>query len=115
VVGMITDRDICMAALHQGKSLAEMSVAAAMSHDPLTCRPEDDAADAGRRMSQRQVRRLPVVDAQGRCVGVLSINDLANAVTAPAASRPGTRLTENEVARTLAAVSQHRSTMSDHA
>jgi CBS domain-containing protein len=105
VVGMITDRDITMAALHQGRCLSEIPVSSAMSRDVLTCRPDDDVEDAERRMSERQVRRLPVIGKDGRCVGVLSLNDLATATTR---ARNAKKVSAADVASTLAAVSRHR-------
>ncbi|NUO50758.1 MAG: CBS domain-containing protein [Polyangiaceae bacterium] len=101
VMGMITDRDICMAALTQGQRLQEMSVLSAATTDVATVRDTDDVETAMRLMDRRQVRRLPVVDGSSRVVGVVSINDLARVAQrrglqpAPAPER---------VAGTLAAV-----------
>jgi CBS domain-containing protein len=77
VVGIVTDRDICMAAYTQGRPLYHIQVEAAMTRDPRTCSPDDpiDAAEAI--MQQSQVRRLPVVDDYNTIVGILSLNDIA--------------------------------------
>lgn len=75
----ITDRDICMAAFTRGKRLAELRVTDSMSRDVATCRPDEDVATAVERMAARQVRRLPVVDENGKPCGVLSLNDIAMA------------------------------------
>jgi CBS domain-containing protein len=77
VVGMITDRDVCMAAYTQGRPLGEIQVASAMARDVATCLPEDSITTALGIMETRQIRRLPVVDSWGRLVGMLSISDLA--------------------------------------
>jgi CBS domain-containing protein len=75
-IAMITDRDICMAALTQGKPLSELRVRSAMSKLLYTCHPEDELSAAERTMRVHQVRRLPVVDDAGRIVGLLSVNDI---------------------------------------
>jgi len=66
VIGMVTDRDICMAAYTQGRPLAQSRVESAMSHGAYTCAPGDDIASAEKLMCERQVRRLPVIDEEGR-------------------------------------------------
>ena len=75
-VGVITDRDICMAALTQGRPISEIPVETAMSRQVAACHPNDDVAACERLMSEKQVRRLPVLDQQGKLVGVVSLNDL---------------------------------------
>ncbi len=101
VVGMITDRDICMAAYSSGQCLGDVPVSRAMARHVFSCRPDDSIDRAEQIMSDKQVRRLPVVDEAGRPVGVLSMNDLARH-TASARTRNG-------VLQTLAAISAPRS------
>ena len=108
VAGVITDRDICMAAFTRGLPLSAMKVDSAMSHDAWTCRPSDSIAEAERLMKDHQVRRLPVVGARGEIVGILSLNDIARAASARRHERKPA-LTEDEVAQTLAATCQPRS------
>jgi CBS domain-containing protein len=79
VVAMITDRDICMAAYTQGRRLDEIPVNTAMSRELVTCSPDDSIGNAEKLMSEHQVRRLPVVDPEGRPLGIVTLNDLANA------------------------------------
>jgi CBS domain-containing protein len=98
-VGVITDRDIAMAAYLQGKPLHETVVATAMSKEVHVCRPEDNISAAERTMRERQVRRLPVVDARNRVVGLLSLNDLARAGALDRGKVP-----LDEVGETLAAI-----------
>src|SRR5919205_701264 len=76
VVGVITDRDICMALSMRGQRAGEVRVAEVMSGGVETCTPVDDVREALEAMARRQVRRLPVVDSRGRLVGVLSISDV---------------------------------------
>ena len=76
VVGMLTDRDICMAAYTQGRALHEIPVAIAMSKVLCSCR-ETDAIDVALRvMETNQIRRLPVLDADDHVIGLLSLADV---------------------------------------
>jgi CBS domain-containing protein len=75
--GMITDRDICMSALFQGKSLYDMRVEDAMAKNLQTCRPGDSLTEAEHKMQNARVRRLPVVDDSGGLIGIISMADLA--------------------------------------
>jgi CBS domain-containing protein len=99
VIAMITDRDICMAAYTQGKPLSAMSVASAMSRQCVSCNAEETAQGVERAMRQHQIRRLPVVDDEGRLVGIVSLND----IVLEAATKPA------EMAVTLAAICRHHS------
>jgi CBS domain-containing protein len=83
LVGMITDRDICMAAYTRGKPLAELAVSGAMSTHLATCRPTDTLPAVMERMAQRQIRRVPVVEEDGKLVGIVSLADLALLSQAP--------------------------------
>jgi CBS domain-containing protein len=76
-ISIITDRDICMAAWIQGKPLSQIEVASAMSRRLLIVGAREPIAVAEAIMRRHFVRRLLVVDAEGRLVGVLSIDDLA--------------------------------------
>lgn len=104
LVGMITDRDVCMAAFTQGKPLEALGVEGAMARQVFSVGPDQTIGDAEKLMAEKQVRRLPVVDAAGKPVGIVSLNDLARA-----ADRPG-RLKDGlaKVLHTLAAVCQPR-------
>jgi CBS domain-containing protein len=77
LVGMITDRDICMAAFFAQRPLNEIPVANAMKKDVCACNPGDDLAEARAIMGEMAVRRLPVIDASERLIGLLSLADLA--------------------------------------
>ena len=76
VVGIITDRDICMKLALGGRLAAEVTVGEAMSRDVQTCTPVDDVREALELMQERQLRRLPVVNSDGKLVGILSMGDV---------------------------------------
>ena len=107
VIAMITDRDICMAAYTQGLPLSGMQVRSAMSNELHACHPDDAVAEAERCMGEKQVRRLPIVDLEGRVQGILTINDLARE-TARGSDRAAAQQPQ-EVLRTLRKVGEsHR-------
>jgi CBS domain-containing protein len=105
VVGIVTDRDVAMAAYTQGRRLAEIPVTVAMAKKVLTCRADDDVDIAERTMRENQIRRVPIVDAEGRLQGIVSLNDIARTVLEP--PRVGVRFIEGIVS-TLALVSRPR-------
>ena len=102
-IGMITDRDICMGALFQGKPLRELRVSDAMARKVLACRPQDTLAEAEKAMRDARIRRLPVLDDQGSLIGMLSLADLAREATRER-SQSRKEVTEVEVNNTLAAI-----------
>jgi len=79
VIGMITDRDICIAAATRSKPPAEIRAGEVIStnHGVHAVKPDDDVRVALRTMRKHKVRRLPVVDREQRLAGIVSINDLA--------------------------------------
>src|SRR5262245_48282079 len=79
VVGMITDRDVAMAAFLQGAPLRSITTSSVMSREVVSCLEGDDLGDVERAMRQRQIRRLPVVDGEGRLAGMITLGDLARA------------------------------------
>jgi CBS domain-containing protein len=76
VIGMLTDRDTCMAAYTERRLLSDIPVSRAMAAHVVTCGPDDTVKHAEELMAAHQVRRLPVVHQDGTLVGVLSIDDL---------------------------------------
>lgn len=78
-VAMVTDRDVCLAALRLRRALADLRVQQAMSSYLFTCGPYDDVARIEDLMSLHQVRRMPVVDSDGRPLGIVTLDDLATA------------------------------------
>ncbi len=76
LVGMITDRDIAIRAVAEGKG-PDTSVREVMTQDVKYCFEDEDTDDVVRNMADQQVRRLPVVNRDKRLVGILSLGDLA--------------------------------------
>jgi CBS domain-containing protein len=107
LVGMLTDRDICMAALTRGARLDEIEVASVMSRRVHTCAPEQTLAEAGEVMRLDRIRRAPVVDGDGRLIGLLSLGDLAREAVHERRRRHGEPM-DAGVTTTLAAVSEPR-------
>src|SRR5579872_5281694 len=75
LVGIITDRDIVVRCVAEGKNPAETNVEEVLSHDLETIEPDVDVEEAARLMADRQIRRLPVCE-DGELVGMVSIGDL---------------------------------------
>ena len=77
IVGVITDRDICMAAAMKQSNPAEISVEEVMTGQVYSVNPEDDVVQALQAMQEHKIRRLPVVSAEGELEGILSLIDIA--------------------------------------
>lgn len=77
LVGMLTDRDICVRAVAAGRSPKECKVGEIMSADVKYVFEDETTEDLARNMSTLQVRRMPVLDRDKRLVGIVSIGDLA--------------------------------------
>jgi CBS domain-containing protein len=106
-VGVVTDRDICMATTTKHCAPASIPVGAVMNKQLVTCGPTDDVRTAMHRMAEAQVRRLPVVDKENRVKGLLSLNDLVLAAE-PTARRAGDAVTYTAVLGALKPISAHR-------
>jgi CBS domain-containing protein len=78
VVGMITDRDVCMAVGTRGRAASDITVGEVISLRVYSCRADTDLELAVAIMKRKQVRRLPVTDDWGILSGILSINDVIN-------------------------------------
>ncbi len=76
VIGVITDRDICMAVATRNRLASEIGVREVMSGQTHACRATDDVKHALRIMEREQVRRTPVVNGEGKLQGVLTISDI---------------------------------------
>ena len=107
VVGMITDRDICMTTYFQDRPPSQIQVREAMATKIVACRPDDDVKTAERLMQDNQLRRLPVIDRDGHLLGVVSINDFARkAATDRHLSSP--QVGEAGIVTTMAAIAMPR-------
>lgn len=105
LVGVVTDRDICMAGYTQGLPLRQIPVVTAMASQVVAAHADDDVESVEALMRDYKVRRIPILDSEGRPVGIASMNDLARL-----AARVHKSVVDRDVVETLAAVSQPRST-----
>lgn len=107
LLGVVTDRDICIATAMQGRSPGAIPVGEIMTREPRACLRGDDLKSAVKTMADVQTRRLPVVDAQGVLQGILSLNDLI--LHAEKTERRGEApVTYADVMTALRAVCKHR-------
>ncbi len=110
---MVTDRDLSMTAMFQDRPMSAILVSEAMSKSLASCGPDDNVIDAERTMRRNQLRRLPVMDSEGRLVGILALADIVRA-TGRDNGKPsgrGSRRSEtipDEVAATLADICSPR-------
>ncbi len=81
VIGMITDRDICMATTLNHVHPDRLKVADVAQRDVVTCLPTDEDETALKAMRKHHIHRLPVVDDKGKLEGLLSITDFVRAST----------------------------------
>jgi len=105
LVGVVTDRDVCMAALMTGLPLGLIRVREVMTTEIHTCDQDDELTAAHSAMREQQIRRMPVVNADDELVGVLSLNDLTNEAYS-GRSKAATKR-QRDAGRTLAAVCEH--------
>lgn len=82
VVGMITDRDLTLRVLAEGKDPASTPVRAVMSKNVISCRPDESVEEAEAKMKQHRIRRIPVVDEKGKLAGYFSIGKIAKVTSA---------------------------------
>jgi CBS domain-containing protein len=78
VIGIATDRDLVVRCVADGKDPANIRVGDVCTKEPVTLRPAETIAAAVRLMSEKAIRRLPVVE-DGKAVGIVSLGDLAQA------------------------------------
>lgn len=103
IVGMITDRDICMAAYTKGVPLSAILVADAMATHVFAVREDDSIHLLRHVMSEKKVRRVPVIDGDSRPVGLVSLSDVARA-----AARDDQAQLDHEVVSTIANIASPR-------
>jgi len=101
-IGMITDRDICMAAAMRDKNPSGVSVEEVMTGLVYSLDPEDEIDEALTAMQEHKIRRLPVINAEGELKGILSMNDIVlNART------KGDDIAYGDVVKTYQAICEH--------
>lgn len=105
LVGVITDRDICIALGTRNRRASEVTVSEVNTGPPKSCGLDDDVTAALRIMSEARIRRLPVVDGAGVPQGILSLNDLVLwAQHSDGAKRQG--ISYEDIVNTLVAIGQ---------
>ena len=108
VVGMITDRDICMAAYIRGLPLSEIEVGSVMAKTLCSCRMTDSIATALKVLEQNQIHRLLVLDQDNCLMGLLSLTDIAREAERER-DRSTKEVGETRTAEVLEAISAPRS------
>jgi CBS domain-containing protein len=109
VTGVLTDRDIAIAAFQDAAPLKEIPVAVAMTRDPITIRPEERLGEALVLMRSSQVRRLPVVDGKRTLLGLLTLGDIVR-VIAQMRRRGEDPSASDAIVETFAAIGERRPT-----
>jgi CBS domain-containing protein len=108
VIGMITDRDIAIAAGTKARPAFDIPVKEAMSQALYACSPNDDIHAALNTMSNDKVRRLPVLDAEGNLKGILSMNDIILFANKDR-KKDASDLAYEDIVKTYKAICEHRS------
>ncbi|HZI86096.1 MAG TPA: CBS domain-containing protein [Pyrinomonadaceae bacterium] len=106
VVGLITDRDICMASAMRDRNPSGISVEEVMTGEVYAVKPEDNIDQALQVMQQHQIRRLPVINPEGELEGILSMNDIVLKAKGPD-GRAGDSIDYADVVKTYQAICQH--------
>ena len=83
LIGIVTDRDLALKVVAEGRDAKSTKVEAVMTHNLVTCSPDDDLKKAMDAMSENQLRRIPIVDKDGRILGIISQADVATRVNQP--------------------------------
>jgi CBS domain-containing protein len=100
VVGIVTDRDLAVRGIAEGRDVNTL-LSELMTSVAVVCGQDDDLRDVEQKMAEMQVRRIPIVDAGGRCLGIISQADIARA-----ASHDDGVVTGEEVALVVEQISQ---------
>ncbi len=108
VIGLITDRDICMAVATKDRRASEISVGEVVTCKVHACAISDDVKSALRTMADRKVRRLPVIGKGGALVGMLSLNDVV--LHTQLHAKGATALTAADVLDTYHSICEHLQT-----
>lgn len=104
VAGVITDRDIAMATYLQGQLLPAIPIASAMSRQVYACKPSDTLGAAREMMMAHKLHRLPVVDDDGRLIGIVTLNDLSLAALHATKKRKKGAVTPTQIGEAVAAI-----------
>lgn len=110
LIGIVTDRDICLCASERDEPLTALQISEAVTWKPVTCHPDEDLDSAEAKLGTHQIRRLPVIDPDGLIVGIVSFGDIARARANGLASTED----ETKVAATITAISQPTPSFQPH-
>ena len=80
LIGIVTDRDLCLEIIAEGRDPNSVTVESCMTREPVTCRIDDSTEAALSRMEANQIRRIPVLNRQGMLVGIIAQADIATRV-----------------------------------
>ena len=105
VVGIITDRDICMATAMRDRVPSCISVEEVMNGKIYSATPEEDVADVLRVMREHKIRRLPVLNAEGELEGIVSMNDIVLKAKGRNGKKP--EIDYTDVVKTYQAICEH--------
>jgi CBS domain-containing protein len=83
LIGIVTDRDLALQIVAEGRDGNKTQVEDVMTKDPFTCRPDDDIQKALSAMQERQVLRIPVVEREGQLLGIIAQADIATRAAQP--------------------------------
>ena len=83
LIGIVTDRDLALKVVAESRDPNHTMVSDVMTSTIIACRETDDASTAIKAMEEHQIRRVPVVDAEGKIVGIISQADVANRIREP--------------------------------
>lgn len=114
LIGILTDRDVCMGAYTQGLNLHLIQVQTVMSAPVVSCLPDDDLSMAGKLMRDNKIRRLPVCDSNGKPIGIISLSDLACEAEREQRGGKGRAVRSGDLAEVLRAVSEPRPYATTH-
>jgi CBS domain-containing protein len=106
LVGIITDRDICIAAGTRDRSARDLAVADVATKTVLTCAANDDVHVALKAMRQQKIRRVLVASPEGKLEGIVSLNDVA--LRAEKANGKKSGISYEDVVNTMKAICEHR-------
>lgn len=106
VMGMITDRDIAIAAATKGRRATDINVGEVMSGNVYACARDEDVKSALKTMRRERVRRLPVIGRDGKLAGILSLNDVVLRAE-DGKGRQAPEIPYDEVMSTFKAVCEH--------
>ncbi|QEE28114.1 CBS domain-containing protein [Terriglobus albidus] len=77
LTGIITDRDLCCSVIAQGLDPKNTTIQRYMRQNPVACRDGENLEHCEDAMQKHQIRRVPIVDGEGRCIGIVAQADLA--------------------------------------